>query len=472
MAPVSIAELKKVIALSDLPEEHLQWILDHSQYQEYEDGTPILRSGAPTTRMMFILEGNIAFYKDVNGREVYYFTFGNDTATGGVSGLMPYSRMKTSPGTGYAVGKVRGVGLEKEHFPELERLNPDLIQRLIGYMTERARAFATIQLQHEKVNALGKLSAGIAHELNNPASAINRISEELSCRIKLNFEHTEKLLSQNISARHIQSIRELVMAKQKNKEGNGKLSAMQRIEREDTISDWLQENGLEDNREASETFAEGGFSTDDFETIKKDSGKDVLIPLLQWLENLVTSQRIVKDLEEASTRISTLVTAIKSHVHMDRTNELQPTNIHNDIENTLTLLGHKLREKNITLKKSFCKDLVDIPAYIGELNQVWTNLIDNAIYAVDKNGELTIETSCDNKNVKVKIIDSGSGIPKEIISKIFDPFFTTKKMGEGTGIGLDTVNRIVKHHNGEIKVDSVPGRTEFAVCIPVVAAKE
>jgi signal transduction histidine kinase len=194
--------------------------------------------------------------------------------------------------------------------------------------------------------------------------------------------------------------------------------------------------------------------------------------MLHWLENLVSSQRIIKDLEEASTRISTLVSAIKSHVHMDRTNELQPTNIHKDIDNTITLLGYKLREKNITLKKSFCKDLVDIPAYIGELNQVWTNLIDNAIYAVDKNGELTIETSCDSKNVKVKIIDSGSGIPKEIISKIFDPFFTTKKMGEGTGIGLDTVNRIVKHHNGEIKVDSVPGRTEFSVCIPVVAAKE
>ena len=472
MVPVSTAELKKVIALSDVPEEHLQWILDHCEYMEFEDGTPIMRSGEPTTRMMFILEGNIAFYKDVNGREVYYFAFGNDTNTGGVSGLIPYSRMKTSPGTAYAVGKVRGLALEKEYFPELERLNPDLIQRLIGYMTERARAFATIQLQHEKVNALGKLSAGIAHELNNPASAINRISSELSCRMKLNLELTEKLLSQNISAQHIQSIRELVTVKEKNKEGDARLSAMQRIEREDLISDWLQENGLDDNRESAETFAEAGFSTNDFEIIRKDSGKDVLIPLLQWLENLVTSQRIIKDLEEASTRISTLVTAIKSHVHMDRTNELQPTNIHNDIDNTITLMGYKLREKNITLKKSFCKDLVDIPAYIGELNQVWTNLIDNAIYAVDKNGELTIETSCDNKNVKVKIIDSGGGIPNEIISKIFDPFFTTKKMGEGTGIGLDTVSRIVKHHNGEIKVESVPGRTVFAVCIPVVAAKE
>jgi signal transduction histidine kinase len=155
---------------------------------------------------------------------------------------------------------------------------------------------------------------------------------------------------------------------------------------------------------------------------------------------------------------------------MDRTNDLQPTNIHKDIENTLTLLGYKLREKSITVHKIFCSDLVDIPAHISELNQVWTNLIDNAIYAVDKSGELTIETSCDKKNVKVKIIDNGVGIPKENLSKIFDPFFTTKKMGDGTGIGLDTVNRIIKHHSGEIKVDSVPGRTEFAVCIPIVAA--
>jgi signal transduction histidine kinase len=472
MAAVTIDELKNVVALNDLPEEHLQWILDHCQYGEYPDGTMIMKFGAPATRMFFILEGSIAFYMDVNGRQVYYFTFGNEKATGGVSGLMPYSRMKTSPGYAYAVGTVRVLAMDKEHFPALEKLNPELIQRLIGYMTERARSFATIQLQHEKVNALGKLSAGIAHELNNPAAAINRTSGELSRRLKLNISFTEKLLAGGISAQHIQRICELVNKKEKEKQSNTKPSAMQRLEKEDALADWLEKNGLADNREIAETFAEAGFSDEELESIRNDSGKEQLVPLLHWLENLVSSQRIIKDLEEASTRISTLVSAIKSHVHMDRTNELQPTNIHKDIDNTITLLGYKLREKNITLKKSFCKDLVDIPAYIGELNQVWTNLIDNAIYAVDKNGELTIETSCDSKNVKVKIIDSGSGIPKEIISKIFDPFFTTKKMGEGTGIGLDTVNRIVKHHNGEIKVDSVPGRTEFSVCIPVVAAKE
>ena len=469
MSDVTIEELKKVVAVKDLSDDLLQWILDHTEYREYEDGVALRKFGEPINEMYFLLEGGLNFYLDVNGRQVFYLSFGNDAASGGVSGLLPYSRMKTSPGYSYASGKVRTLMMDKKHFPELERLSPDFTQRLIGYMTERARQFATIQLQHEKVNALGKLSAGIAHELNNPAAAINRISAELTKRLKLNYSLTEKLLSRGISEQHVQYISQLVEQKQKSQ--RPRLTAMQRIQKEDDVEDWLQKNGIDENRELAETFAEAGFTNEDLETIVNNAGKDELSPLIYWLENLLCSQRILKDLEEASTRISTLVSAIKSHVHMDRTNELQPTNIHNDIDNTLTLLGYKLREKNITVNKTYCNNLVDIPAYVGELNQVWTNIIDNAIYAVDKNGELTIETSCDSKNVKVKIIDNGSGIPKEIMSRIFDPFFTTKKVGQGTGIGLDLVNRIVKRHDGEVKVESVPGRTEFAVCIPIVASQ-
>ena len=246
---------------------------------------------------------------------------------------------------------------------------------------------------------------------------------------------------------------------------------MKRLQNEDEIEGWLGDNGIASSREAAEALSEVGFTQQDLRSVLDNSDKGVSAQVVSWLENLLSSQRIIKDLEDASTRISTLVSAIKSHVHMDRTNELQPTNIHSDIDNTITLLGYKLREKNITLKKTYCNDLVNIPAYVGELNQVWTNIIDNAIYAVDQNGELIIETSCDTKNVKVKIIDNGGGIPKEVLPKIFDPFFTTKKVGQGTGIGLDIVSRIVKHHNGEIKVESQPGRTEFSVCLPIAAKK-
>lgn len=464
---VTIEDLRKVIAFSDLPDEHLQWILDHSSYHEYEDGTVLTKTGQPIDWMWIMLQGRVNFYMDVNGKLVYYFSFENDPTTGGVGGMLPYSRMKGSPGYAYTDGNMQGLQLHKSHFHELEQLNPDLIQRLIGYMTERARAFATTKLQHEKVNALGKLAAGIAHELNNPASAIDRISSELIKRLKRNFGLTEKLLAHKISAEHVQNIQRMVDDKEKKSGNETKLSLTKRIQLEEEITDWLEQKGLIGNHIAGETFAEAGFTGEDLEKIIGNVGNEPFIHVLHWLENLLGSQRVIKDLEEASARISNLVGAIKSHVHMDRTNELQPTNIQNDIENTITLLGYKLREKNITVKRNYKEDLPAVPAYVGELNQVWTNIIDNAIYAMDKNGELTIETSLSNKFAKICIIDNGSGIPPEILSRIYDPFFTTKKVGDGTGIGLDTVSRIVKHHNGEIKVDSKPGKTTFSICIPL-----
>jgi signal transduction histidine kinase len=465
MKPVTIDELKKVIALSDLSDELLQWIMDHGEPLEYEEGEIVAKTGDPADWMFVIVEGKIDYYMNVNGKLVFYYNFANDVETGGVTGLLPYSRMKIYSGNSIVVEKVRGLRIHKKYFPELEKLNPDFIQRLIGYMTERARFFATTQMQKEKVSALGNLAAGIAHELNNPASAINRISYELKNRLFLNIELTEKMLNQNINSEHIESLRNRIESKDNTPKQ--KLSALQRMKNEDGLMEWLEDKGLPTDRLVVETFTDAGFSSEDLEILSNKIPKEDLVQILLWIENLLSSQRIIKDLAEASTRISNLVGAIKSHVHMDRTNEKQPTDIHNDIENTLTLLGHKIREKNISVKKIFCSDLADVPVYVGELNQVWTNIIDNAIYALDQGGEITIESTCDTKNVNIKIIDNGKGIPPEIQSRIFDPFFTTKKVGEGTGIGLDLVKRIITRHDGEIKVHSKPGRTEFLICLPI-----
>jgi signal transduction histidine kinase len=472
MPPTAIEDLKKVIVLRDLPDEHLQWIADHSEYHEYEDGDIVAKTGEEAVYMMFIVEGGISFFMDKNGNLVHYFDFANDEATGGASGLLPYSRMKKMPGTSFAAGKLRGYRINKKYFSELEHLNPDLIQRLIGYMTERARSFATTQLQHEKVNALGKLAAGIAHELNNPAAAINRISEELSRRLNENYKLTEKLVQFNIRGEQLENIRHMVEQKEQENIHAKKLSPLLRIQKEDEIAAWLEDNGIDSTSVAGDTFVDSGFTGEDLGIIRNNAGKEAFLQVLLWIENLLSSRRVIKDLEEASTRISHLVGAIKSHVHMDQTNDRQLTDLHNDIENTLTLLGYKLREKNISVKKNFCDNLPNVPAYVGELNQVWTNLIDNAVYAMPKDGELTIETSCNDKDVRIKIIDNGTGISPEIISRIFDPFFTTKKVGEGTGIGLDLVKTVIKHHDGDIKVDSRPGRTEFAICLPLTESKK
>lgn len=477
MTSVTIEDLKKVVAFNELPDEHLKWILERTEYEEIEDGGLITKFGEPADKMWILLEGKVSFYMNVSGRQVYYFTFENSSVSGGVGGVMPYSRMKTIPGYAYAMGSTKILRIHKKYFTELEHLNPDFIQKLIGYMTERAKSFATTQLQHEKVNALGNLAAGIAHELNNPASAINRISNELSNRLNRNYKLTEKLIRSNISSEYIQSIQDIIKNKEIEYSQKTKLTAIQRMRNEDELEEWFGRYGVID-RQSAETFSEFGITTAEFEKILRVVGKDVIIQVIPWLENLLSSQKIIEDLDDASGRISDLVSAIKSHVHMDRTNDMQLTNINQDIENSLTLLGFKIRGKNIDVKKNFCSELPVIPAFGGELNQVWTNLIDNAIFALPQKGELVIETTIDTKvkkdkkdkkdkeNIKVSIIDNGPGIPKEIVSRIFDPFFTTKKVGEGTGIGLDIVSRIVKHHNGEIKVNSVPGRTEFSVTLP------
>jgi signal transduction histidine kinase len=470
MTLVTTNDLRSIIALQDLPDDHLQWIIDRSELKEYKDGDVILKLGDPMDYMVIILEGEMEYYRDVNNRQVYYFNFKNDATSGGISCMLPYSRMKTAHGYGYSVGKSRFLFLHKKHFQELEKLNLDLIQRLIGYMTERARFFATTQLQHEKVNALGKLSAGIAHELNNPAAAINRISSELSKRLNQNYILTEKLLVNNIRPVYIQNISQFVN-KLDTRVPKIKMTALERMDIEDNLNNWLEQKGITSNHQISETLAESGITEKDLDHLMPEVNQDAFLQILVWLENLLSSQRILKDLEEASSRISNLVGAMKSHVQMDRTNELQPTNIHDDIENTLTLLGYKIRDKNIRINKIFADNMPEVPAYIGELNQVWTNIIDNAIFALDKNGELVIETSFDERNVNIKIIDNGCGIPQEIQSQIFDPFFTTKKVGEGTGIGLDLVKRIVKRHEGDIKLTSNPGMTEFKICIPIFDQK-
>jgi signal transduction histidine kinase len=466
MPQPTIDELRTVIALRDLPVQHLHWILNNSEYQEHEDGALLSKTGDPTDYLWMIIEGKVNFYMDVNGRLIHYYIFENNEKTGGIAGLLPYSRLKKSPGLAVGVGRCRMVILHKKYFRALEQLNPNLIQRLIGYMTERARTFATLHLQQEKVSALGKLSAGIAHELNNPASAITRISEELNKRLMLNYDLTEKLFHHQLLPDKIKNLREKA-SEQHIVENLKNMTAFQKLERQDVLNDWLQKNGLKDCSMVSETFTEAGWTVDDLNKIRENVGENAFCDVILWLENLISSGWILKDLEEASTRISKLVGAIKSHVHMDRTNDWSPVNIQSGINNTLTLLGHKLRQKNISIIKNYGEGLPDIEGFAGELNQVWSNVIDNAIYALPQNGELIIETYAQQNIVCIKFADNGTGIPADIKNHIFEPYFTTKTAGDGSGIGLDIVKRIVDNHHGKIKVVSEPGCTEFEICLPI-----
>lgn len=470
-ASTTIEELKQIPILQGLPDDQLHWIIEHSTYMEFEDGELVLRVGEIVNEVWFIIEGQVEHYVDVNGRQVHYITFGHDPPSNGVTGALPYSRMTAAHGWSYAKGRLRGVAMDKSLFKELEEVSPELIQRLISNMTERAKWFATRKLQEEKISALGKLSAGLAHELNNPAAAIQRTATELVSRLKNNYTLTSQLLKENVKAKDVEHINDLIL-REAEKPKKAKQSLMQKMAQEDELVEKLESYGFPDPQTLAETMNEADINPEALEEIYQGLSGETFIPIMKWLCNILISNRVIKEIEDASTRISDLVGAMKSHVYMDRSIAMEPVDVHEALGNTLTLLNHKLRKKNIQVEKHFEDSLPEIMGFGGELNQVWSNLVDNAIDAMDQEGKLTIQTRQDNDRIKVSIIDTGSGIPEEIQNQIFDPFFTTKKQGEGTGIGLDLVKQIVSRHHGDVIVSSESGRTEFLVTLPIVPSEK
>ncbi|HEY2583231.1 MAG TPA: HAMP domain-containing sensor histidine kinase, partial [Mucilaginibacter sp.] len=247
------------------------------------------------------------------------------------------------------------------------------------------------------------------------------------------------------------------------------LTLKEKTQREEELTDWLDENDIENSYDMAETFVEFDFDIDNLKTLSSHIPAAYCSPVFNWIGNLLVTERMVEDIQESSRRIADLVNSVKTFTHMDRGADKQYADIHIGLYNTLVMLGYKLKKGNIELKKEVDKSIPPVKALIGELNQVWTNLIDNALDAMEPNGKgtLTIRTERDGKFVQVTIIDDGPGIPDDIKSRIFDPFFTTKEIGKGTGMGLEVVQRIVHQHNGSIKVKSIPGKTEFIVCFPI-----
>ena len=307
-----------------------------------------------------------------------------------------------------------------------------LTAALVHIMTTRVREFTSAQQQDDKMMALGKLSAGLAHELNNPASAVVRSSSDLlKSPLKLN-EKIAQVLSSGISAEKLRTINEIIDEKILLSK---KLTLMERTTIEDELVEWLEEKDIENPYEIAETLADMGLKPDDLDKVSQALEKENARVTLEWVVELLNLQKLVKEVHDASKRISELVNAIKTYSYMDRAPEKEPTDLHEGIVSTLTMLGHKLRQKELKVVKNFSDELPKVKVFAGILNQVWTNLIDNAIDAMPSGGTLEIKTYQENSDARIEIIDDGEGIPKETLSKIFDPFFTTKDIGKGTGLG-------------------------------------
>jgi signal transduction histidine kinase len=462
---VTVQDLKAIEVLKDVPDDQLQWFIDESEHKVLAEGDFFARINEPIVYTHIILRGRVEFYRLQNNNK----TTISDIQPGSITGLLPFSRAKNVFANAVCLEETEVISLPKDKLKDLIHLHYELTQVLVHVMASRIKEFAEMEQQNEKMMALGKLSAGLAHELNNPASAIVRGSASLEKHLQCLPDAFKQLISIRLDSADIDSVNNKIHKALDNKE-RPVLTMMERADREDEITDWLdQQENIKNSYDMAENFVEFGLTIQDLEEIKSYIPDGKLSPLLIWINNSFTTERMVSEISIASKRISDLVNSVKNFTHMDGGGDKVFADIRTGIKNTLIMLNHKVKKANITVVEDFDENLPPVKAMIGELNQVWTNLIDNATDALEntENPTLTLKTRQDREFVCVSVIDNGAGIPEEIKNKIFDPFFTTKQIGQGTGLGLDVVSRIVKQHKGTISVTSEPGKTEFIVCFPI-----
>jgi len=462
---VTVEDLKSIEVLKEVPDEQLQWFIDESEHTIIKEGDFFARANDAIVATHIVLRGRIELYRVQNNNKITL----PEISAGTITGLLPFSRAKNIFANAICLEDTELISLPMEKMRDLIRLNYELTQVFVHVMASRIREFAEREQQNEKMMALGKLSAGLAHELNNPAAAIVRGSVSLEKHLECLPDAFKQLISLRLDPADVEIVHTKIQKALDNKDRPA-LTMMERADKEDEITEWLDnQQDIKHSYDLAENFVEFGLTTDDLEEIKGYMPEGKLSPLLIWINNTFTTERMVSEIGLASKRISELVNSVKTFTHMDGGGDKVFADIRIGIKNTMIMLNHKLKKANVTVIEDYDETLPPVKAMIGELNQVWTNLIDNATDALGnrENPELTIKTRRDREFVCVSIIDNGSGIPQDIQKKIFDPFFTTKKIGEGTGLGLDVVCRIVKQHKGTITVNSVPGKTEFLVCFPI-----
>jgi signal transduction histidine kinase len=455
--------LKNIGTFEGVPETQLKWLIEKGTLREFDPGDKIINKGSAIDSMLVILEGAMSLRFEQKGQYREIMRIEKD----GITGSLPYSRATNARGFGIAGEKTMVLSLDKKHFPEMIQLHHEMVEALVHFMTSRVREFSRIQYHDEKLISLGKLSAGLAHELNNPASAMVRSAQALKKRLRAVPEKFKRVISMRLSPEQVDAVNDILFAKVREDAADHALSLVEKTALVDALTDWLEEHGVDEGYDIAETLADCGFTEDDLKAILAAVSGDYLPPVIEWLDNVLNTEKLVQEIEDASLRIAGLINSIKSYSHMDQAPDKQPCNIRKGVSSTLTMLNHKLKAKNVQVIVGIPDDLPDINAFVGELNQVWTNLIDNAIDAMQQNGVLEIAAESAGESARVKIIDNGSGIPEEIQSQVFDPFFTTKSVGEGTGMGLDIVQKIIQNHKGDIRFDSRPGRTEFRITLPI-----
>jgi signal transduction histidine kinase len=408
--------------------------------------------------MFVVLEGQLQSRGELGGETVVI-----STKPGGVTGVLPFSRMKQFTVGGRAVTDTRVLRFPASLFPDLVQRMPELTQRLVGLMSDRIRETTRMEQQRDRLASLGKLSAGLAHELNNPASAAKRATSQLRDVLKRIRDASHELGSRDLTAAQKSEIEKLEASFVQRDEVPP--DALTTSDLEDQIDSLLRSHGQNDLWQMAADLARKNVKPEALESLFSILDADTARAALVRIAASVEVASLLNEIESGTSRISDLVRAIKEYTYMDQT-PVQNVDIAKSLETTLTILNHKLK-RGVVVQRDYQRVPLLVNSFGSELNQVWTNIIDNAIDAMGGEGELRIRTYREDDCVVVEIADNGPGISPAVKSHIFEPFFTTKGVGEGTGLGLDTVQRIVKKHRGNIQVSSKPGDTRFQVWLPL-----
>jgi signal transduction histidine kinase len=455
---VDKSELRRVQEFADLPDDQLDWFLGQSQEMSLKAGDVYSREGDPADAMFVVLEGHLQGRGELGGE-----TFVFDLEPGDVTGVLPFSRMKQFTVSGRAITDGRALRFPASKFPELVQKMPVLTQRLVGLMSDRIRETTRLEQQRDRLASLGKLSAGLAHELNNPASAAKRAASQLRETLKKIRDASLELGRRDLSLAQKSEIEKLEISF--TVPDVVPPDPLTISDLEDQIDSLLRSHGQNDLWMLAAGLARRNVMPETVESLFAILDADTARAALVRIAASVEIASLLHEIESSTSRISDLVGAIKEYTHMDQAPVLN-VDVVKSLETTLTILNHKLKQ-GVAVQRDYKGVPLLVNSFGSELNQVWTNIIDNAIDAMHGKGELRVRTYSDDGCAVVEITDNGPGIPAEVQPHIFEPFFTTKGVGEGTGLGLDTVQRIVRKHRGNIQVTSKPGETRFQVWLPL-----
>jgi signal transduction histidine kinase len=443
------------------PDDELAKLLAQAKELNVAEGDILFREGDAPQGLFVLVEGTLEITKRIGANDVILANHNPGVFVGEISLLTG------EPHT--ATGKMTSAGRVLRYGPDLfnsEEQEPIVIL-MVKTMAGRLRTTEMMVQQQEKLSGLGKMAAGLAHELNNPASASLRAANQLPDKITKLQALTLRLSQLGLSAEGTHYLTEFQSLLLERTKSPIILDSLEQSDREEVIMTWLDDQNVGQSWILAPTFVTAGVTVEELESLQEQVGAEHLEDALNWLEGIISVLDLVKLVESSSTRIVDLIKSVKSYTYMDQS-PMQEVDIHEGLESTLTMLRHKL--KNVEVKRQYDRTLPRITVYGSELNQVWTNLIDNAVDAMDGRGKLTVRTWRDGDRIMIEIGDNGPGIPPDIQSRVFEPFFTTKAVGHGTGLGLDITYRIiVDHHKGNVRLESVPGDTRFRICLPINA---